>query len=179
MTESTSKIRIKIGTMEIDYEGDPSFLDGGIEKLLETMGELAQKAPSAVEAPIPSHAQALSTPTPAEAGSVVAGIPAPARADFTTSMIASHSGASGAVDLALCAMAYLELKLGTKPNDRSAILAEMKTVPSVYNAQMSKNNADNLKRLAKNKRINDMGSNKYSLAKDEITRFEGIIAQFD
>lgn len=165
--------------MEIDYEGDPSFLDGGIEKLLETMGELAQKNPSTLEASNPTPGLPLSVSTPAEPGRAEGNSSTPAEAEFTTSMLAAHSDASDAVELALCAMAFLEFKRGTKPNDRTAIHAEMKTVASVYNSTMAKNNANNLKRLAKNRRINDMGSNKYSLGKDEIARFEGIIAQFD
>lgn len=55
MTDSTShvaKIKLKVGSMELEYEGEPAFLTGGIEALLETMGGLASKVP--VETPPPS-----------------------------------------------------------------------------------------------------------------------------
>ncbi|MFG6532153.1 MULTISPECIES: hypothetical protein [unclassified Sulfitobacter] len=48
MTDSTShvaKIKLKVGSMELEYEGEPAFLTGGIEALLETMGGLASKVP--------------------------------------------------------------------------------------------------------------------------------------
>jgi hypothetical protein len=32
--ESSAKIKIKIGAMEVEYEGDPSFLNQGLESLL-------------------------------------------------------------------------------------------------------------------------------------------------
>ena len=50
---TSAKIRIRVGTMELEYEGDPSFLTGGIEALLVTMGDLAGKVPiEQVETPI-------------------------------------------------------------------------------------------------------------------------------
>jgi hypothetical protein len=38
---NSAKIRIKVGSMELEYDGDPSFLTGGLEALLTTMGDLA------------------------------------------------------------------------------------------------------------------------------------------
>ena len=40
-----AKIKLKVGSMELEYEGDPSFLTGGIEALLVTMGGLVGKVP--------------------------------------------------------------------------------------------------------------------------------------
>ena len=37
---NSAKIRIKVGSMELEYDGDPSFLTGGLEALLTTMGDL-------------------------------------------------------------------------------------------------------------------------------------------
>jgi hypothetical protein len=39
----TSKIRIKIGQIEVEYEGAHSFLDKDLQKLLSTIVELRQK----------------------------------------------------------------------------------------------------------------------------------------
>lgn len=46
---SSAKIRLKVGSMELEYEGDPAFLTGGIEALLETMGALAATVPIEAE----------------------------------------------------------------------------------------------------------------------------------
>lgn len=40
-----AKIKLKVGSMELEYEGDPAFLTGGIEALLETMGAWLQRCP--------------------------------------------------------------------------------------------------------------------------------------
>lgn len=179
MTNSVSKIYIKIGMMEVDYEGDPDFLNDGIEKLLEKMGQLAKENMFYQDSAFTKIDVVEKDFTSSDSGQKTKQLVSSNKIEFTTSMLASHSGATTAVELALCAMAFLELNKGTKPNERSAILSEMKTVSSVYNTQMSKNNAINLKRLAKNKRINDLGSYKYALTKEEIIRFEEIIAKFD
>lgn len=175
MADISAKIRIKMGIMEVEYEGESSFLEDGLSQLLSELVELSQNMPTQVSIEDVDSEIVINSENnvPKSSHSRTIGV------DFTTSMVASHSDAADAVDLALCAMAYLELKNGTKPNDRKAILSEMKTVSSIYNATMNKNHAANLKRLAKNRRINDMGSNKFSLGKEELARFEGIIAQFE
>lgn len=162
----------------MEYEGDPNFLDTGLNKLLESMVEVAERIlpfDDVQETDVVVNEAASSTPS-SSVRQDAADVSAKA---FTTSMIASHYGAKTATELALCAMAFLELKNQTVPNDRSAILSEMKNVHSTYNATMAKNNSTNLKRLAKNRTINDRGSGKYSLSKDERQKFENLIAQFD
>lgn len=74
--------------MELDYEGDPDFLNDGIEKLLETMGHLAGTVPSAsIQAPeqivsvIGNGESASSAPS----GASLTG--------FTTSTLAAHTSA--------------------------------------------------------------------------------------
>ena len=162
MTNSTSKIRIKIGTMELDYEGDPSFLNGGIEKLLETMGGLAEKAPNNEPTrPVPGAQVDARTPVLAQK-SALNGI------NFTTSTLVNYTDAKTGPDLALCAMAYLQISKGEASCSSSMILAEMKTATGYYKSTMSGNNASNLKALAKNKKINEVFSGKYALSSSEI-----------
>lgn len=78
---SNAKIRLKVGSMELDYEGDPAFLTGGIEALLETMGALASKVPD--DALMQAHAPVVNgngTVAPASGGS----------SDFSTNTIAAN-----------------------------------------------------------------------------------------
>lgn len=42
---TSAKIRLKVGSIELDYEGDPAFLKDGLESLLLTMTDLAKVAP--------------------------------------------------------------------------------------------------------------------------------------
>lgn len=56
-----AKIKLKVGSMELEYEGDRDFLTGGIETLLETMGGLASKVPAETT---PPQAAALEPQSP-------------------------------------------------------------------------------------------------------------------
>ena len=172
MTQPLAKIRIKIGTMELDYEGDPEFLNGGIETLLETMGNLAGTVPSAtVQVPDQNNhlaADSESTSTTPN-GAPLTG--------FTTSTLAAHTSAKTGPELALCAMAFLQLSKGQSNNSRADILGEMKNADGYYNSNMAGNNAANLKNLAKSKKINETLKGKYSLSIAEMKRFEAVIAE--
>lgn len=169
MTQAPSKIRIKIGTMELEYEGDSDFLDGGIEKLLETMGSLASKVPTeSIQAP----ERVIVAPTDHTSDTGASPL------SFTTSTLAAYTDAKSAPELALCAMFYLEKVKRQNANTRADILAEMKTATAYYKSTMSSNNSSNLKSLAKSKRINEVSSGKYALSRTEFNRFDGTIAQF-
>jgi hypothetical protein len=169
MTASTSKIRLKIGTMELEYEGDPSFLNGGIERLLETMGALSSNFPdqtSELALAEPSGDLQLSENT-VQNKSI--------NAEFTTSTLAAHADAKTGPELILCAMAYLQLSKGERACTSPMILAEMKTASAYYKTTMSGNNASSLKALVKSKKINEVSNGKYSLASSERKRFEEIV----
>ena len=83
--------------MELDYEGDPAFLTGGIEALLITMGDLVKSVPAEV-APVPNF------PIEHIVGPVIAQTNSPT---FTTNAIAAHVDAKTGPELIVCAMARL------------------------------------------------------------------------
>lgn len=179
MSDNTARIQVKIGSLEIDYEGNSSFLDEGLEQLLETMATMVELFPkSEVVSNLRTSSLHATVDNVIGEDAQTTSNMVLNNADFTTGMLASHSNAQSAPDLALCAMAYLELKLGQKPNSSKSILTEMKTATAIFKSQMSKNNSANLKSLAKSTRINETGVGKFSLAQKELDRFEGIIAEF-
>jgi hypothetical protein len=47
--DSGAKIRIKVGSMEVEYEGEPSFLKDGLESLLAKMADLSTQVPAEPE----------------------------------------------------------------------------------------------------------------------------------
>lgn len=154
--------------MEIEYEGDPAFLDGGIEKLLVTMGELAARTPQEIE------------PKDALPSIIVAGEKTPAVSDgfnFSTNTIAAHIDAKNGPELVVCALAQLELMQGKASSSRAEILAEMKSATTYYNANMGKNIGQSLSNLTKSKRINQGASDSYSLSASEKKKVEGKVAE--
>ncbi|MGX0974491.1 hypothetical protein ACSSVY_000187 [Roseovarius sp. MBR-51] len=131
MTDSKSqvaKIKLKVGSMELEYEGDPEFLTGGIEALLETMGGLASKVPDETPPPalatvtLPTGTNGNAVPTRAQGGLY----------DFSTNTIAAHLNSNSGADLVICAISNLEFVQGKASSTRSEILTEMKTATTYY-----------------------------------------------
>ncbi|MGR3757538.1 MAG: hypothetical protein ACU0AT_09970 [Tranquillimonas sp.] len=175
MSESlpqVAKIKLKVGTMELEYEGDPEFLTGGIEALLETMGGLASKVPA--EAPLPAPSTVTS---PATAnGSVTTATAQGAGFTFSTNTIAAHLSSNSGSDLVICAIAQLEFVQGKTSSTRSEVLAEMKTATTYYKNTYSNNLSKSFETLLKSKRINQIAKDTYALSAYERKQLEAKIA---
>ena len=166
-----AKIKLKVGSMELEYEGDPAFLTGGIEALLETMGGLVSKVPDATEPPAPS------AEVPAANGKENGAPAAKGHFAFSTNTIAAHLDAKTGPELIVCALAQLELVQGKQSSTRNEILAEMKGAPTYYNGNMSSNMSKNLGSLTKAKRINLIVKDTYALSASERKQIEAKVAE--
>ncbi|MFZ1679835.1 MAG: hypothetical protein WAT70_02350 [Rhizobiaceae bacterium] len=169
---TSAKIRIKVGSMELEYEGDHSFLTGGIEVLLETMGGLAAKVPEKIPQVIEAADQLPLVSGTSNNAAVVGG-----RYSFSTNTIAAHLEAKTAQELVICAMAQLELVQGKASSGRVAILTEMKNATTYYNENMRKNMTNALTRLTKSKRINQIATDSYALSANEKKKVEAKVAE--
>ena len=160
-----AKIRIKVGSMELEYDGDPSFLTGGLEALLTTMGDLAGRVPHALETP-PDHTQVTGTTTSSPDGIY----------NVSTTTIATKLGAKSGSDLVICAMAHLEFVQRKTSSSRAEILAEMKNARQYFKATMNSNLTRSLDALLMADRINDVAKNEYALTATERSKVEAKIA---
>ena len=154
--------------MELEYEGDPAFLTGGIEALLITMGGLAANFPAEV---LPISPTQMTNGT-AETAQVHSGSPA-----FTTNTMAAHLDAKSGPELLICAMARLEIAQGKATSSRSDILAEMKSATTYFKDTMTSNLSYNLASLTKAKRINQQAKDIYSLSASEKKAVEAKVAE--
>lgn len=161
--DSGAKIRIKVGLMEVEYEGDASFLKDGLEDLLSRMADISTKVPAEPE-------QIVAAPNGGDPSAKSNGY------DFSTSTIAAHLEAKTATELAICALAKLELVDGKTGAKRAEIHEEMKSATAYYNKNMSTNLSKSLATLTKNKRINHGANGCYSLSADERKSIEAKIA---
>lgn len=162
-----SKIRIKVGSMEIEYEGDPAFLDGGIEKLLVTMADLAGKVPE--EPAPPALEDSVQTAAPKSKGGSVP--------DYSTKSVAAALGAKTCSDLALAALSKIEIVDGAEGATRGEILEEMQTAGGYYKKSFSGGNLSRgLDTLTKSGRLHEMSGNRFALSADEKAKIEGAIA---
>lgn len=164
-----AKIKLKVGSMELEYEGDPAFLTGGIEALLETMGTLAGKVP---EPPPMTIVESPSLSTNGNGAPPLSG-----SYTFSTNTIAAHLDAKTGPELVVCAMAQLELVQGKSPSSRAEILSEMKSATTFYNENMRKNMSNTLSSLTKTKRINQNSGDAYALGAAEKKKVEAKIAE--
>ncbi|MFQ6548143.1 hypothetical protein AADZ90_009295 [Aestuariibius sp. 2305UL40-4] len=164
-----AKIRIKVGTMELEYEGDPAFLTEGIEALLTTMGELSTQVPSE-----PASVTLPELKTNSSSGSKPTSV---RDFNFSTNTIAAHLNAKTGPELVICAMAHLEFVQGKSTSSRTEILSEMKSANAYYNQNMSSNLSTTLTNLTKSKRINLVSGKTYSLSAAERKELETKIAQ--
>ena len=178
MTEAApqvAKIKLKVGSMELEYEGDPSFLTGGIEALLVTMGGLVGKVP---DDPPPAPDPAAHVP-PANGNGNGGGEPAAGGGAFTfsTNTIAAHLDANSGPELVICAMAQLELVQGKASSTRHEVTAEMKNATTYFKQTMVNNLSSSLSGLVKAKRINQIAKDTYALSAAERKQVEAKIAE--
>lgn len=174
MTDSTShvaKIKLKVGSMELEYEGEPAFLTGGIEALLETMGGLASKVPVETPPPLPAEVQPANSNDNGDGSLVSSG-----HFTFSTNTIAAHLDAKTGPELVISALAQLELVQGKASSTRTEILAEMKSATTYYNQTMRSNMTKSLARLTSAKRINQIAKDTYALSANERKQLEAKVA---
>lgn len=160
--------------MELEYEGDPSFLTGGIEALLITMGSLADQAPEEALPPVPV------APVPPASGDGNGGaVPAGGGGALTysTNTIAAHLDAKTGPELVISALAQLELVQGKSSSNRTEILAEMKGATTYYNQNMRSNMTKILAGLTSGKRINQVGKDMYALSATERRQVGAKVAE--
>ena len=167
--ENNAKIRIKVGSIEIDYEGSPDFLDDGIERLLAAMCNLAHLNVGSREFQVNEMSEQMTTAVVTE----------PSKTEKTlgvsTGTIAARFKAKSARDLVLCAMAQLTIVKGKEKLERSDIISEMKTATAYYNKNMQKNLTQTLENLIKKKDINEITNGYYTLGAENWSVFQGLI----
>jgi hypothetical protein len=166
-TTMTTKLRVKIGALELDYEGTEEFVSSGLMPLIEALKKIEVTA-----APIRDHASGAAQRTKGgEHG------PTHRSELMSTSTIAQKMKGKKGPSLALAAVARLVI-VGNKQNaDRSEILQEMKGASAYYKDSYSANLTTSLQSLVTSGKLNDLGSNRYALHADTRTELEKLLAE--
>jgi hypothetical protein len=171
---AVTRLRVKLGAAEIDYEGNDQFLKdeimpmvGKIVQLIETKVELQQPAPLL---------QLASSGEPLPASSETGRSPEGPLSQ-STSTIAAILQAKSATDLALAAAAHLTLVQQKDKMTRQVILTEMKGATGFYKSNDSTNLSSSLRTLVKQDKLRSISSDTYALANKERTRLEKLLAE--
>ncbi len=160
-----SKLRIKIGAVELEYEGATDFSIESIKDLFSHLEVLSQS----------KTIQAHSTPNPM----VVSQVPpsgASAVLNLHTNSIASKLAVQGGPDLALAAAAHMQIVQQKNSFSRSELLADMKSATSHYKKTMLSNLSTTIDRLVKSGKINQISSDSFSLSASTLAELENQLA---
>lgn len=166
MSDDIAKIRLKIGQLEIEYEGCSSFLQDDLLNLMEKMvGFLAEH-----EAPIPTDSAPAQTNGAGSTGST-------GELDHSTNTIATILGAKTGPDLVVAASAGLTLVQGKDRFSRKELLTEMKTATSFFKKTYSNNLSKYLEGLTNADRLRLVAKNTYAISANEKKKLETELAQ--
>lgn len=147
----TSKIRIKLGEIEIEYEGDESFLTKELPQLLAVVSELHVKS-GATD----------SSGSGSKSGSNGAGdadVP-----ELTTGSIAAKLSAKSGTDLILAASAHLTFVAKKQKFSRQDITKEMKSASAYFKKSYVNNLTTGLNTLVKSGKLLEPSSGAFALS---------------
>jgi hypothetical protein len=152
------KIRIKIGAIEVEFEGSEEFLKSELMKLVSSVSELSKEGGLAI-----THGEP--------------GVSVQKEGEFaklTTRTIASRLNSNTGPDLIIAACAHLKLVEGKVSFTRKEILNDMKTATGYYQTSYRDNLTSYLKTLINNKKLNETSKDTFELGettrKDLVTR---------
>jgi hypothetical protein len=164
-----TKLKIKMGQIEFEYEGDAAYDNEAVKDLFSHIESLAGAAPPCTFDALPP----LNDPENGDGGAdVPAGI-----ANLSVQTVAARLGGKSARDVALAAAAHLQVCQGRKSFTRKELLTDMQQAHGYYNQAMSGNLSTTLKRLVAGKLLMTMTGDQMSLSANELERLKAKIAQ--
>ena len=157
-----SKLRIRIGDVEIDCEGTEDFLRKELPELLRTAMELHKAAGTGA---IPEGVGADSS------GKEKLRVPA-----LTTSTIAAKLKSKSGPTLLLAAAAHLILVKEKQTFTRQELLSEMKSASAYFKKSYSNNLTSYLKGAITEGRVRETAKNAYALSAEASNELETQLA---
>ncbi|UTW47719.1 hypothetical protein [Bacterioplanoides sp. SCSIO 12839] len=164
-----SKIKIKMGPIEIEYEGSEAFLKEELPALLSAVSDLYKES-GVTEAPTAQEPVAA----PVQNSSVDASSSA---LQATTGSIAAQLGVKSGPDLILAAAARMTFSLGMDTFSRSQITEEMKTASAYFKKTHVNNLTKYLNQLVKDQKLLETSKNTYALSASAKSSIGARIAQ--
>lgn len=161
-----SKIRIKFGIVEIEYEGDEVFFRDELPQILSEVSQLIKQTGIDITADITDLKPESTLPANPNNSNYI-----------STSAIAAKLGKPSGANLILAAAARLTFGLQHETFSRDELLAEMKEAPSFYKKSYVNNLSRYLDVQIKAQTITSIGKNKYSLSAKARTNLESLCAQ--
>ncbi|KAB2659027.1 hypothetical protein F9K94_02200 [Brucella tritici] len=156
-----SKLKIKMGDVEFEYEGDAQFDTEAIKDLFSHLESLVGVTPVAAFSSTPDNG-VITASGVSEDRSV-------ANLNMAVGTIAARLSVSSGPELALAAAAYLQFTQGMASFRRNDLLKAMQSATAYYKSSMGSNISKALKTLVSNKKLNELTGSAYSLTAAEQT----------
>jgi len=161
----TSKIRIKIGDIELEYEGEEDFFKKEFPGILTATWKLYRE----IGPPKPTGPAA-----PANGPNVQPSSQGPVGG--TTATFAAHLGCKTGPDLVLAAGARLTFVLNKETFDKKELLREMQSASSYYRKTYGSNLGAYVGRLVKKQKLVERAKGTYALHAGTRSEMEGTLA---
>lgn len=162
MTEAVSKIRIKMGPIEVECEGSEQFLKKELPDILTAVSNLYKESGEA-RAQMPRVPKADDAPS---TGSVVG----------TTATLAGKLKVKSGNDLVIAGAAHLTLVKGKSEFSRQELLDEVKGASGYYKESYNKNLTNYLNSRVKAGHLLEPRTGYYSLGADKKAELEKALA---
>lgn len=167
----TSSIRIKLGPIEVEYEGSEEFLKEELPELLSAIAELHRASGLGASPSPPGEATEGSVPPPTAGGTAVTTL-----SGMTTGTIAARLKAKSGRGLITAAAAKLELVDGKSNYTRQQLLEEMQTASGYYKQSYRKSLTSYLHGAVKADLLREVSKDTYALASAESENLRGKLA---
>jgi hypothetical protein len=159
----TSKIKIKMGAIEIEYEGSESFLKEELPALLTAVSDLYKSSAPLIEA------SNLAPETTAQSITTK-------KIEGTTATLAAKLGGSTGPDLLMSAAARLHFVLGKERFHKKELSDEIKSANNYFKTSYASNLVSLLSGLVKSGRLMEPSKDNYSLSVDSLKNIGSQLA---
>ncbi|MEL7683770.1 hypothetical protein AAG594_05475 [Citromicrobium bathyomarinum] len=161
---ANERVKIKVGSVEVEFEGEGEFARSGA---LDILKEVIRLAPDA-SWPVFERDRRAGT-----LGVVDAATP---NRDLTIATIAAHFDPKGTQDLIQCALAKLQIVDGANQATKDEIWECIKGATGYFKSSMNRNFPRDLGRMVKSKKVNEVASGTYSLTALTRKELEAMVA---
>jgi hypothetical protein len=155
----SSRIKIKVGAIEVEYEGEEKFIKDELPGLIKIVAVLhEQTGATLAEKDVEKGVEKKGGDEKTGKG----------KASLSTSSIATKLACKTGPDLVIAACAHLSLVKSQPQFTRSEIATEMKTATAFFNRNFISNLTKSLKNLVVADKINEVGTDTYALSDTEV-----------
>jgi hypothetical protein len=162
------KLSIKLGPLEVAYEGSETFVASHLMDIIERLSSTELRNVVQLEGPPHSYSSGESENDQLSSRSE-------SRSRLSTTDFAVKLGVKSGTDLVMAVAAYLHLTKGIEDLKRTEILSEMRAARSFYKPSYSSNLSKSLETLTKSGRLQNPRNETYALPYQEIEKMKMLL----